>query len=131
MTIRGRIAVDVQFADSDASGGVQSLKTITLQDATEYTDGKVAIVSGTVGTSGVTVTPAAMTYRDASGSTVSLSLSRFALQSSTLCRIAIGELRGWSLDGQPVVANVTTSPSTLSLATTTGTASYTLVLYGS
>lgn len=130
MSIRGRIAVDVQFADTEVVGGAQSLKTITLQDATEYTDGKVAVATGTVGTAGVTFTPSALTYRDASGSTVSLSLSRFALQSSTLCRIAIGELRGWSLDGQPVIANVTASPSTLSLATTTGTASYTLVMYG-
>ena len=52
-SVRGRISVDVQFADSTTSSGVQSLKTIAVQDATEYTTGKVAIVTGTVGTAAV------------------------------------------------------------------------------
>lgn len=129
MSIRGRIAVDVQFADDDASGGVKSLKTLTLQDATEYTTGKVAIVSGTVGTAGVTVSPSALAYRDASGETVSMTLTRLVMQSPTLCRVSASGVTAWSLDGAPAVSNVQASSSVV-LATTAGTASYTLVLYG-
>jgi hypothetical protein len=130
VSIRGRIAVDVQFADDDASDGAKSLKTITLQDATEYTEGKVAVATGTVGTAGVTFLPSGLAYRDAAGQTVSMTLTRLAMQSPTLCRVSAGALTGWSLNGQPVVANVTASPTTVSLTTTAGTASYTLVLYG-
>lgn len=129
MSIRGRIAVDVQFADDDASGGVKSLKTIALQDATEYTTGKVAIVSGTVGTAGVTVSPAALAYRDASGQTVSMTLTRLVLQSPTLCRVQSADVTAWSLDGAPAVSNVQTGSSVV-VGTTSGTAAYTLVLYG-
>lgn len=129
MSIRGRIAVDVQFADDDASGGAQSLKTLTLQDATEYTTGKVAIVSGTVGTAGVTVSPSALAYRDASGQTVSMTLTRLVMQSPTLCRVSTSGVTAWSLDGAPAVSSVQASSSVV-LATTAGTASYTMVLYG-
>jgi len=129
VSIRGRIAVDVQFADDDASDGAKSLKTISLQDATEYTTGKVAIVSGTVGTGGMSVLPSTLSYRDASGQTVSMTLTRLAMQSPTLCRVTTSSVTAWSRDGGPVVSNVQASSSVV-VSTTAGTASYTLVLYG-
>ena len=76
-TVRGRVSVDVQFRDATTSASVQSLKTITLQDATEhedFVDGvplKVVVLSGTVGTSEITVanfgSTASYTYKNAAG----------------------------------------------------------------
>jgi len=77
--VRGVISIDVKFTDSTTSSGVSSLKTISLRDATEYSSGKVAIVTGTCGTAGVTINPAALTYKDASGAAVSMSAVRLSV----------------------------------------------------
>lgn len=76
-TVRGRVSVDVQFRDSTTSASVQSLKTIALQDATEHEDApsgfplKVVVLSGTVGTSEITVanfgSTASYAYKNAAG----------------------------------------------------------------
>lgn len=75
--VRGRVSVDVQFRDSTTSASVQSLKTIALQDATEHEDLpsgfplKVVVLSGTVGTSEITVanfsSTSSYTYKNAAG----------------------------------------------------------------
>jgi hypothetical protein len=76
MAIDGRINVDVLFHDTD---GTTSLKVVSLEDSTAYTTGKVAIVTGTVGTTEVSVSISPGTYRDASGAIVNFtSVSRFA-----------------------------------------------------
>ena len=141
--VRGKISIDVQFADSTTSAGVQSLKTITLQDTTEYTSGKVAIVTGTVGTTEVTVATIISTlpYRDASGSQVSFSsFDRIAMSGSQAIilggigtyggisvRSAAGSVAVCDLPPMPLIWPATNS---LNMRTTAGTASYTLVLYG-
>jgi hypothetical protein len=68
MAINGRINVDVLFHDTD---GTASLKVVSLEDSTEYTSGKVAIVTGTCGTTQVAITLNPSEYRDASGDLVS------------------------------------------------------------
>jgi hypothetical protein len=76
MAIDGRINVDVLFHDTD---GTTSLKVVSLEDSTAYTTGKVAIVTGTCGTTEVSVSISPGTYRDASGAIVNFtSVSRFA-----------------------------------------------------
>lgn len=75
--VRGRVSVDVQFRDSTTSASVQSLKTIALQDATEHEDSasgtplKVVVLSGTVGTSEITVanfgSTSSYAYKNAAG----------------------------------------------------------------
>ena len=132
--VRGVISIDVKFTDSTTSSGVSSLKTISLRDATEYSSGKVAIVTGTVGTAAITVDPAPSAYRNASGEIVSFaSISKVAFQSS----------RGVSVsnDGSPITLSLggvavacanlpSPEPFVLQPQYTVGTASYTLVLYG-
>lgn len=137
MSIRGRIAVDVQFADTEVVGGAQSLKTITLQDASEYTTGKVAVVSGTVGTAGVTVqtNPMLPQFRDAAGGVVSFTnVSRVAFQSSRDCVVFDQTLPNEVVRsfGNCGVSDWDASGHMIRIETefTSGTASYTLVLYG-
>ena len=136
MSIQGRIAVDVSFADSDTSTGVQSLKKISLVDSTSYTTGKVAIVSGTVGTSAVTVysggtlTPA---YRKANGDLVSFSeISRVALLGTPAVQASEPGANRVSArsSGELAVVSCFESPGTIAVASDSGTASYSLVLYG-
>lgn len=131
---KGRIAIDVQFTDSTTSGGVQSLKTITLQDATEYTIGKVAVVTGTCGTAAVTIATSPSVYRDSAGSLVSFAtIERVAFSASLNATVDVQQRSGGgdnsitSRDGQVAVVD---TPAVTFVYTTAGTASYTLVIYG-
>ncbi len=132
--VKGRIAVDVQFTDSTSSSGVQSLKTVTLQDATEYTSGKVAVVTGTCGTAAVTVAISPSVYRNSAGSLVSFAtIERVAFSASLNASIDVEQRTGGgdnvitSRDGQVAVVD---TPGVTFVYTTAGTASFTLVIYG-
>ena len=139
MSIEGRIAIDIGFTDTHTAEGVQGVQRITLTATDSYTAGKVAVLTGTVTTAGTTF-GAATGYRDASGNTVTFTeISRVAFkasQDSTVsddagfakirCRtglVAVGELR--VSPGETL-----TLARTSALTWTAGTASYTLVLYG-
>lgn len=141
-SIEGRIAVDVSFADKSETSGVQSLKKILLSDTTAYTTGKVAIVTGTVGTAVATIYEAGVptTYKDSAGNAVTFtsgpSVNRLVFSSdkrveffvsasdarlsSESNRVAMTCLLGGGAD--QITAQAMTG--------TAGTASYTLVLYG-
>jgi hypothetical protein len=140
MSIRGRFGIDVQFTDSTTGDGVQSLKTLTLQHATEYDFGKVAIVSGTCGTAVVTVPLSPTTYRDSAGNLVSFaSVSRVAFAADGPKLVACDGIGGcgvndWTLysrAGQIAVSEaVETSEFSINVFDTAGTANFTLVMYG-
>ena len=134
MSIEGRIAVDVSFADSATSSGVQSLKRITLTSTDSYTTGKVALVSGTCGTAAVAVAVAPSTYSDSSGSAVSFAtVTRFAFAASAaaVCSEATGVGVAIS-SGSRVSVGDSRSGGTagFNVSAYSGTASYTLVIYG-
>ena len=134
MSILGKFAIDVQFADSTAADGVKSVKTLALQHASEYSDGKVAVLTGTCGTSAVTVAISPTTYRDASGSIVSFaSISRAAFSADAAGRVKCDGTGDWTLysrAGQIAVSEAFETAS-FSISTTAGTSAWTLVLYGS
>jgi len=142
MSIEGRIAIDVSFADTATSSGVQSLKKIALTDTQSYTSGKVAIVTGTCGTAAVQAWAIAqdIDYKDANGNAVQMStVNRIAFQASPSAVVrgsgTWGTIDLTSLSNQPSISAqpVYETPQfggTLNIRTITGTASYTLVLYG-
>jgi hypothetical protein len=117
---------------------VDTTKAITLQSANEYTTGKVAVVSGTVGTGTVTITFAAPGFTSAAGSAVAFSsVSRlvFAAGSTTLVRctgVATGKPAVLSRGSQAAVSEVGSTETAVAIAVdaASGTSSYTLVLYG-
>jgi len=141
MSVRGRFGVEVSFNDSTISGGASSMKTITLNHATEYDFGKVAVVTGTVGTAVSTVAIAPTTYRNAAGDIVSFSsVSRVAFQASGPTLVACDGIGGcgvndwtiYSRAGQVAVSEALETVSfSINVFGTAGTASYTLVMYGS
>ena len=134
MSIEGRIAVDVSFADSATSSGVQSLKRITLTSTDSYTTGKVALVSGTCGTAAVAVAVAPSTYNDSSGSAVSFAtVTRFAFAASAAA--VCSEVAGAGVavsGGSRVSVSDSRSGGTagFNVSAYSGTASYSLVIYG-
>jgi hypothetical protein len=134
MSIEGRIAIDVSFADSTNTTGVQSLKKISLVDTTSYSSGKVAIITGVAGTTTAAIATSPTVYKDASGSAVSFStIERVAFSATPAAsidtgqRIYDGDNTISSRNGQVTVVDV---PSVTFVYTTAGTATYTLVLYG-
>jgi len=135
--VSGTISVNVEFRDTTTSSGVQSLKTVTLREATEYTSGKVAIITGTAGTSAVNLgTLGTTTYRNASGSVVSFSaVTRLAFSwsgSSTRQLIENSDnhflLR--SKAGSVTITDVDSLVVSPEISTGSGTGTYTIVLYG-
>lgn len=131
MSVTGRIAVDVQFADATTAAGVQSLKTITLQDAAEYTSGKVAVVTGTVGVSSVSIDVGNLTYRNASGALVSFSaVTRAVLKSSAAATLSQSGSTLLYSSGGVGVSDLASLSGTLTVASPGPTAAYTLILYG-
>lgn len=140
MALDGRINVDVLFHDTD---GTTSLKVVSLEDSTSYTTGKIAVVTGTCGTQATTVASIGsfLSYRNASGSQVSFSsFDRIAVSSPE--RVILGGVGNYgsigmeSTAGRVAVCDTQPMPgiapasNSLNLRTTAGTASYTLVLYG-
>jgi hypothetical protein len=134
MSIEGRIAIDVSFFDKADSEGVQSLKKISLVDTTSYSSGKVAIITGVAGTTTAAIATAPTVYKDSTGAAVSFStIERVAFSATpgatldTGQRVSGGDNVISSRNGQVTVVDV---PSVDLVYTTAGTASYTLVLYG-
>ena len=135
--VSGTISVNVEFRDTTTATGVQSLKTVTLREATEYTTGKVAIITGTAGTSAVNLgVLGTTTYRNASGSVVSFSaVTRLAFSWSGSSQRVLTEqtdtffvLR--SNSGSVAVTDVPASDVITEIGAGSGTGTYTIVLYG-
>lgn len=131
MAIDGRINVDVLFHDTD---GTASIKVVSLEDSTAYATGKVAIVTGTCGTTALTIATSPSVYRNASGSLVSFStIERVAFAATPSATVDVqqrgagGDNSITSRSGQVAVVD---TPAVTFVYTTAGTASYTLVLYG-
>ena len=132
MSIEGRISIDALFHDKD---GTASLKVLSLQDSQAYASGKVAIVSGTCGTTAVTIQAAPTAYRDASGSLVSFSeISRFVIKSGV--RGVLVTNPATSLDANAIsvisqgIADLGDSGQLPTIRTNQGTTTYTIVMYG-
>jgi hypothetical protein len=138
VSIEGRIDINVLFQDKDG----QRLKIVSLNDSKEYTTGKVALVSGTVGTTAVTFSTsdagdAASTYRDASGQLVVLSsFSKVVIKATTQNRpLILTDQDSGSVISVPaeevLVYPCGISPADgVTVRSASGTAAYTIILYG-
>lgn len=134
MSLEGRIAIDVAFSDSTSSTGTQSLKRLVLTSTDAYTSGKVALVAGTCGTAAVAIAVAPSTYKDSSGAAVSFAtVTRFAFAASAaaVCSEAAGA--GVAISGGSRVAVCDSrngGTAGFNVSAYSGTASYSLVIYG-
>lgn len=137
-SIEGRISVDVSFADKATSSGVESLKMISLAETKNYATGKAAIVTGVAGTAAVSVDTQPTTFKNATGSAVSFASGAavrvvFAASPSGFIDMPSssggGDTTLHSLNGNISSSNALAGGSYL-VYTTAGTASYTIVIYG-
>jgi hypothetical protein len=130
MAINGRINVDVLFHDTD---GTTSLKVVSLDDSTEYTTGKVAIVTGTLGTAAATVSISPTTYRNAAGELVSFDAVSRLVTAVTVDKVRLEStsINLTCIPGQPniVTGSLFSDIELIPDGTVTGS-SYTLVMYG-
>jgi hypothetical protein len=131
MSIEGRINIDCLFHDKD---GTNAINVLTLQSATEYTTGKVAVISRTVSSGTITLDWA--NYLDAQGQPVSIgNPTRLSFKHSGLCTVTQTddngnrELRFVSLLGEPIVVPVNPSYS-IQVQTVGGSATLTAIVYG-
>jgi hypothetical protein len=139
--VRGKFVIDVDFTDRTSATGVQRMKLVSLASATEYPDGKVAMVSGTCGTAVVVVPVSPATYRNAAGNVVSFAnVSRVAFSATGAAMVACDGSGGcgendwtiYSRAGQVAVSEaVETTSFSINVMGTAGTASFMLVMYGS
>jgi hypothetical protein len=132
MSIEGRIAIDVNFADSSDTTGVRSLKKISLTDTDSYNTGKVALFTGTCGTDVVTlVSDGVTTYKDASGTAVTFStVKRCAAQAVGTNAVVYDGAFNTVICTPSDVCVFTPATKTVTVNTLSGTASYTVVVYG-
>jgi hypothetical protein len=140
MSIDGRINIDVMFHDRS---GTASLKVVSLQDSKAYTTGKVAIASGTVGTTAVTFSTSdadepVSTYRDASGQLVVLSsFSKVVIKATSQNRpLFLTDQDSGSVISVPAEEVLVypcgiSAPDGVTVRSFSGTASYTIILIGS
>jgi len=133
----GSFNVSLGFSDSTAQPTKSVLKTLSLLEESEGLTGKIAIVSGTVGTAAV-VTPA---YRNASGAIVSFpdrgdsrgGINRIVLQSQSpgYVTLACGDFK--LLSGSGEVAETETpgesAIDSFSVTASSGTADYLVIVY--
>lgn len=137
--VSGLVNVSLGFSDSTAQPTKSVLKTLSLLEESEGLTGKIAIVSGTVGTAEVTVTPA---YRNTSGEVVSFAergglggyggIDRVAISTASTTGIYM------TAGAQKVVVkggvSITDTPSTsaadsITLQSLAGTADYIAMIY--
>lgn len=131
MSISGRTNVDIVFHDMD---GTSSIKIVELESSDTQTTGKVAVVSGTHGSSSHTIQTNSTGYYDASGSQVSFSsVTRIGLRASRPMTLADNQshITIRSDAGRVSFSECSESGNfTLTPVYTSGTASYTVFLYG-
>jgi hypothetical protein len=131
MSINGRTNVDIVFHDMS---GTTSIKIIELESSDSQTTGKVAVVSGTHSTSSHTIQTNNTGYYDASGTQVSFSnVTRIGLRTSRPMRLSDNQNHVViQSDANRVAFSECSESSNLTLTPTytSGTASYTVFLYG-
>lgn len=141
MSIEGRIAIDVSFTDTATASSVQNVQRIALTSTDAYTTGKVAVISGTMTTAGTFISVSPIPgYVDVSGSAVSFTtVDRVAYKADQDSRVSdvSNTARVRSVGGQIAIGGISagtgdslTISRTSALTWSAGTASYTLVLYG-
>lgn len=131
VSINGRTNVDIVFHDMS---GTTSIKIVEMESSDSQSTGKVAIVSGTHAQSSHTVQTTNTGYYDASGSQVSFSnVTRVGLKTSRPMRLSDNQNHVIIQSDSNRVSFSECSESgnfTLTPLYTSGTASYTVFLYG-
>jgi hypothetical protein len=132
MTLDGRVNVDVLFHDKN---GTSSIKVVTLNNSQEFPEGKVAVITGTAGTTEVTIGSVGQTtYRNAAGEQVLMdSVERIVFSWSgpnprTLWDFGSSQFFMQSVNGAPAVTCYPAYMPQLLIVGGPGTGTYKIIL---
>lgn len=132
VSINGRVNIDIVFHDQHTASS--SIKVVEMESSEPHETGKVAIIKGVASTSHITIQHNNTGYVDASGQAVSFSkVTRMALQASRQMSLEDNKANTviCSCDNLIAYSQVDTSNNVkLVPHYTSGTASYTVFLYG-
>ena len=134
MSIDGRFNVGVLFHDLD---GTSSIKVLALESSDSATSGKVAITTGTIGTQTVFISRQPFPYTAAEGGSVSFTfVERVALRGSPHVELTTNASgKTYFASGNRVgiyeMTGTERTNTTFAIRTTAGTATYSLLIYGS
>jgi hypothetical protein len=134
MALNGTINVSMSFVDTASSTGVESEKKASLASADVYTSGKVAVVTGTVGTAAQNIDLSDLDYRDAAGNLVTMSYvdrAGFISENEAFVNFVDIDIKLHATDNHMAISCVHNTDDTVNVYTTNGTSSYTLLLFGS
>jgi len=134
MALNGTINVSMSFVDTASSTGVESEKKASLASADVYTSGKVAVVTGTVGTAAQNIDLSSLDYRDAAGNLVTMSYvdrAGFISENEAFVNFVDIDIKLHATDNHMAISCVHNTDDTVNVYTTNGTSSYTLLLFGS
>lgn len=134
MAVSGTVNVSASFIDSDDQAGIESEKKLSLASANLHTGGKVALVSGTCGTTVVNVDLTSLGYVNAAGETVSMSIvQRMAIKANpgAFAEFVDSGEKLKSLCDLVSISCVQNTDDTLHVYTTAGSSTYTILFYGS
>ena len=134
MALNGTINVSMSFVDTASSTGVESEKKASLASADVYTSGKVAVVTGTVGTAVQNIDLTSLDYRDAAGNLVTMSYvdrAGFVSENEAFVNFVDIDIKLHATDNHMAISCVHNTDDTVNVYTTNGTSSYTLLLFGS
>jgi len=134
MALNGTINVSMSFVDTASSTGVESEKKASLASADVYTSGKVAVVTGTVGTAVQNIDLSDLDYRDAAGNLVTMSYvdrAGFISENEAFVNFVDIDIKLHATDNHMAISCVHNTDDTVNVYTTNGTSSYTLLLFGS
>jgi len=133
MSIDGRFTVDVLVHDLDGSS---SVKVLSLESSDAATTGKVALVAGTIGTATVTFSRAPIPYTAADGGSVSFTfVERVALRGNPHVELTTNASgKTYFASGNRVgvyeLTGTERTNTSFAIRTTTGTATYSMLVYG-
>ena len=129
MTISGRLSVDALVHDTTST---TSLKALSLESSESVTTGKVAIVTGTCGTTAVSIAVAPSVYVDSAGSAVTFAtVTRVVLQGSAGLKFTSSSVTAYSGTTQCAAFALNShTTAAVNVAAVTGTATYTIMLVG-
>ena len=134
MALNGTINVSMSFVDTASSTGVESEKKASLASADVYTSGKVAVVTGTVGTAVQNIDLSDLDYRDAAGNLVTMSYvdrAGFVSENEAFVNFVDIDIKLHATDNHMAISCIHNTDDTVNVYTTNGTSSYTLLLFGS
>lgn len=132
VSINGRVNIDIVFHDQHTASS--SIKVVEMESSEPHETGKVAIIKGVASTSHITIHHNNTGYIDAFGQEVSFSnVTRMALQASRQMSLEDNQANTviFSCDNFIAYSQVDASNNVkLVPHYTSGTASYTVFLYG-